>query len=46
MWCGACIGRSFTTFRMTKFHRNPEFDEGSPERGTVPVMGAPSLRSG
>ncbi|STY18570.1 Uncharacterised protein [Legionella quateirensis] len=31
---------------MTKFHRHPECNEGSPEFGAVPVMGDPSLRSG
>ncbi|STY18566.1 Uncharacterised protein [Legionella quateirensis] len=31
---------------MTKFHRHPECNEGSPERGRVLVLGDPSLRSG
>ncbi|STY18573.1 Uncharacterised protein [Legionella quateirensis] len=31
---------------MTKFNRNPECNEGFPERGAVPALGDPSLRSG
>ncbi|WP_203162715.1 hypothetical protein [Legionella bononiensis] len=31
---------------MTKLNRHPERNEGSPECGTVPALGDPSLRSG